>query len=133
MNRLYIVLALVLLMLGTAACDSNGIGSDNGYRVTYTVTATGEGTVDALSYQDANGAQQTVEQPVLPWSRRLAMRSGDRARISVSGTALSGAFKVALQAISDDNVINLNAGCPNSTDEVYPKTCDDLSVERRLP
>ena len=132
MNRLYIV-PVLLLLLGVAACDSNGISSDDGYQVTYTVTATGEGTIDAVSYQDANGAQQTVEQPVLPWSRRLAMRPGDRAWVSVSGTALSGAFRVALQAISDDNVITLNTGCPNSTDEVYPKTCDDLSVERRLP
>ncbi len=133
MTRLYILPALLLLMLSAAACDSNGIGSDDGYRVTYTVTATGEGTIDALTYQDADGAQQTVANPVLPWSRRLAMRSGDRAWISVDGTALSGAFTVALQAISGDNVINLNTGCPNSTDEVYPKSCNDLSVERRLP
>ena len=133
MTRLYTLPALILLLLGAAACDSNGIGSDSGYRVTYTVTATGEGSIDALSYRDADGAQQTVEHPALPWSRHLAMRSGDRAWISVDGTALSGAFKVALQAISDDNVINLNTGCPTGTDEVYPKTCNDLSVERRLP
>ena len=41
---------------------SNGL--DVGYEVTYTVTATGENTVTAVSYRDARGAVATVADPV---------------------------------------------------------------------
>ncbi len=133
MTRLYILPALLLLMLGATACDSNGVSSDSGYQVTYTVTTTGENTITALSYRDARGALVTVANPALPWTRHVAMRPGDQAWISVDGTALSGTFAVALQAVNDDNVITLNTACVTGTDEVYPKTCDDLSVESRLP
>ncbi len=133
MTRLYILPALFLLMLSAAACDSNGARSDSSYDVTYTVTETGENTITALQYRDSRGALVTVANPVLPWSRHVAMRSGDKAWLSVDGMALSGTFAVALQAVNDDNVINLNTVCVTGTDEVYPKRCDNLSVESRLP
>ena len=118
-------------MIGVAACDSAGL--DAGYAVTYSVTATGENTISALSYRDARGALATVANPVLPWSRTVAMRSGDEAWLSVDGTSMSGTFEATLRAATEDNVINLNTACVTGTDEVYPKTCDDLSVEHRLP
>jgi len=133
MTRIYILLVLFVLMLNATACDSNSLDADADYRVTYTVTATGEGTATAISYRDGNGAVQSVTNPTLPWSQRVSMRSGGRAWVSVDGTVLSGAFELALRAVNGDNVITLNTGCATGTDEVYPATCDGVSVESPLP
>ena len=46
---------------------------------------------------------------------------------------VSGTFEATLRAVTDDNIIHLNTACVTGTDEVYPKTCNDLSVEHRLP
>lgn len=132
MKRFYIPSFLFLLTLGLAACDSNSLDSD-AYRVTYTVTATGEATLTALSYRDGSGALRTVANPVLPWSQRVSMRAGHQASITVDGTVMSGRLQVAMQAINDDHVITLNSGCATGTDEVYPQTCDGVSIERALP
>ena len=133
MTRSYILPALFLLILTTAACDSNGPDADSRYEVTYTVEATGEGTITSLSYRDGSGALFTVEHPVLPWSRNVSMHSGDRAWFSIDGTVLSGSFELSLQAVNDDTVIDLNTGCATGSDEVYPATCTGVTVERRLP
>ena len=135
MTRLYILPIALLLTLGVSACDSNDAlsGGDSDYRVVYTVDKTGESVITSLSYRDRNGALRTVTNPTLPWSTRLTMEPGNEAWLSATGTVTSGTFTVRLSAINDRNTVTLNQGCVTGTDEVLPKTCNDLDVARRLP
>ena len=135
MKRLYILPAVLLLMLSASACDSNDLFSDGGsdYRVVYTVDANGESVITSLSYRDRGGALRTVTNPTLPWSTRLAIEPGEQASLSATGTVTSGTFTVRLSATNNRNTVTLNQGCATGTDEVLPKTCDDLNVESRLP
>ena len=134
MKRLFILPAL-LLMLGASACDSNDIlsGSDSDYRVVYSIDANGESVLASLSYRDRGGALRTVTNPTLPWSKTLTLDPGEQASLSATGTVTSGTFTVRLLATNNRNTVTLNQGCATGTDEVLPKTCDDLNVESRLP
>ena len=135
MKRLYILPVALLLTLGISACDSNDALSDgdSDYRVVYTVDKTGESVITSISYRDRGGALRTVANPTLPWSTRIGMEPGEQASVSATGTVTSGTFTVRLSATNNSNTVALNQGCATGTDEVLPKTCTDLNVERRLP
>ncbi len=135
MKRLFILPALLLLMLSASGCDSNDVFSDgdSDYLVVYTVDMNGESVITSLSYRDRGGALRIVTNPTLPWSKTLTLEPGEQASLSATGTVTSGTFTVRLLATSNRNTVTLNQGCATGTDEVLPKTCDDLNVESRLP
>ena len=64
-----------------------------GMNVTYTASATGDGTLATLSYV-CSGGLITVSNPTLPWTATVYVAADTDVKITASGTVTNGSLKV---------------------------------------
>jgi hypothetical protein len=96
-----------LAALTLIACFDSGLGTGGGtpgaggfsprYTVTYSATATGDGTIAELRYIDPDGVQVIVLDPILPFSLEFQMGSGDAVGMVATGDVTTGALQIRVE------------------------------------
>jgi hypothetical protein len=82
-----------------SATTGDAIPLTSNMRVSYTASVTGGATIGTISYQDSAGTT-TVNNPSLPFSKSVNLKSGSTASITASGSAGSGQITVTSNGIN---------------------------------
>jgi len=83
--------------------------------VTYTATATGDGSMASLTYATMSG-NITIHNPQLPWSITVTALTSTNVSISATGTATNGSLEIKYDGTSGGSSISGRDFCQQQTD-----------------
>ncbi len=121
MKPLYIKMVTAIIILAVSfSCSKSSNSNTNTCTVTtgdaipltsnkqvsYTASITGDATIGSVTYQDSAG-NTTINNPSLPFSKTVNLKSGSTASITASGSAGNGVITVT------SNGLNLNTASCN--------------------
>ncbi len=89
-----------------SATTGDAIPLTSNKQVSYTASITGDATIGSVTYQDSAG-NTTINNPSLPFSKSVNLKSGSTASITASGSAGNGVITVT------SNGLNLNTASCN--------------------
>lgn len=108
MKQLQHVIIAGILLLFTAACKKSDSGTGGTYprqvSITYKVSSTSTSSLILITYDNENGGQTTVNNPVLPYTKTIT-RTVDRYSIVTLGFAVNPAQNVKLELLVNDQVV----------------------------
>lgn len=81
-----------------------------GMTVVYTATATGDGTMSALSYATSSG-MVTVTNPALPWTVTIAVPSNTKITMTASGTVTNGSLDIDYKGSGEGHNTHASDNC----------------------
>jgi len=127
-----------LMALGAAACSGDtptggggGGGGGRTYVTTYTVTASGDGQIAQVQYN--NGLGNLIPATVVgsAWTTQVNMNPGDKISLVVTGTATNGDIVATMS--SDDGVGSVVGDSDTCTASGTATNCDLQLPVQSLP
>ena len=81
-----------------------------GMTVVYTATATGDGTMSALSYATSSG-MVTVNNPTLPWTLTILVPSNTKITMTATGTVTNGSLDIDYKGTGEGHTTHASDNC----------------------